>query len=144
MHHFRDELRERGWTVEYSEIGDERTTLHGELRQAIRKLEPESVHVVEPGDYRVVQSLRKACPKVEVLTDTHFLSNRVDFRRHAEGRKQLRMEYFYREMRRRHHVLMDGTQPAGGEWNYDSENRVAFGKTGPGIPPAPVGFAPDS
>jgi deoxyribodipyrimidine photolyase-related protein len=54
------------------------------------------------------------------------------------------MEFFYREMRRRYGVLMAGAQPEGGEWNYDSENREAFGKQGPGLAPAPVSFLPDA
>jgi deoxyribodipyrimidine photolyase-related protein len=67
-----------------------------------------------------------------------------DFAAHAQGRKQLRMEFFYREMRRRHKVLMDGDEPAGGQWNFDEDNREAFPKTGPSfVPPAPH-FAPDA
>ena len=56
---------------------------------------------------------------------------REEFAAHAKGRKQLRMEFFYREMRRQHKVLMDGDQPAGGTWNFDAENRGSFGKEGP-------------
>ncbi|MDZ7717141.1 MAG: cryptochrome/photolyase family protein [Balneolaceae bacterium] len=37
-----------------------------------------------------------------------------------------RMEYFYREMRRKTAYLMDGDEPEGGEWNYDEENREAL------------------
>jgi deoxyribodipyrimidine photolyase-related protein len=55
------------------------------------------------------------------------------------------MEFFYREMRRKHQVLLDGDgKPEGGDWNYDAENRGSFGKTGPVDVPAPVRFAPDS
>ena len=127
MRHFRDELRGHGWTVEYCEIGSHPTGLAGELRKTIRRLRPERVRVVEPGDYRVAQALRDACPEIDIVTDTHFLSTIEDFRHHARDRKQLRMEFFYREMRRRYGILMDGTRPAGGEWNYDAENRGAFG-----------------
>lgn len=144
MRHFRDELRGGGWTVYYREIDTQPATLPGGLRQAILKLKPQRVRVVEPGDYRVVQALRQVCPAIDIVTDTHFLSTVEDFRRHSQGRKQLRMELFYREMRRRHGVLMDGTQPEGGEWNYDSKNRGAFSKQGPGLLPAPAAFAPDA
>ncbi|MFN0167352.1 MAG: cryptochrome/photolyase family protein [Bryobacteraceae bacterium] len=144
MRHFRDELRAGGWTVDYREIDAQPATLPGELRRALRKLKPQRVRVVEPGDYRVVQALRQVCPAIDIVTDTHFLSTVQDFRRHAQGRKQLRMEFFYREMRRRYGVLMAGTQPEGGEWNYDSENRGAFSKQGPGVLPAPAAFLPDT
>lgn len=33
------------------------------------------------------------------------------------------MEYFYREMRKKYSILMDGEDPVGGQWNYDFENR---------------------
>ena len=143
MRHFRDELRAGGWTVDYREIDRQPTTLSNELRRTLVTLKPQRVRVVEPGDYRVLEALRSVCPLIDIVTDTHFLSTVADFRRHAEGRKQLRLEYFYREMRQRHGVLMEGAKPAGGAWNYDSANRGAFGKAGPGLVPAPAAFLPD-
>ena len=66
----------------------------------------------------------------EECDDFHFLASRADFVAHARGRRQLRMEYFYREMRQRHRVLMedDGKRPLGGQWNFDADNRGAFGR----------------
>jgi deoxyribodipyrimidine photolyase-related protein len=82
---------------------------------------------------------------LEVRTDTHFLSTIDEFRMHAAGRKQLRMEFFYREMRKKHGVLLepDG-KPVGDVWNFDAENRGSFGKKGPGLLPAPRRFLPDA
>ena len=60
------------------------------------------------------------------------------------GRTQLRLEYFYRTLRKTFGVLMDGGQPAGGRWNYDDQNRGAFPKAGPGVLPAPARFVPDA
>jgi deoxyribodipyrimidine photolyase-related protein len=54
------------------------------------------------------------------------------------------MEYFYREMRREHRVLMDGDEPAGGQWNFDADNRESFGKGGPAGVPAHARFEPDA
>jgi len=144
MRHFRDELREGGWRVDYRELGDadNRGSLAAELARALETLRPESVHVVEPGDWRVRESLLRACPQIRFLEDRHFMCSRAEFERHAHGRKQLRMEYFYREMRVRHGILMDGGQPCGGSWNYDQENRESFDSRGPGLIPAPVSFAP--
>lgn len=145
MRHFRDELLDKGWRVEYREIDKRPSTLAGELKSAIDQLRPQRVRIVEPGDYRVAESLRQACPGLDVVTDTHFLSTLDEFRAHAKGRKQLRLEFFYREMRRRHNVLMEADgQPVGGEWNYDAENRGSFGKRGPGFLPAPIAFEPDA
>jgi len=42
-----------------------------------------------------------------------------------------RMEYFYRDMRRQTGYLMDGSEPEGGEWNYDGQNREKLPKNHP-------------
>lgn len=142
MRHFREALRGRGWRVEYTEL--KRSSLGQELAKAVKKFRPERVIVVEPGEYRVREELLAAVADIEIRTDRHFMSSVQDFREHAEGRKQLRMEYFYREMRRRYGYLMQGKDPVGGAWNYDEENRGAFPKQGPGLLPAPLEFSPDS
>jgi deoxyribodipyrimidine photolyase-related protein len=71
-----------------------------------------------------------------------------EFAAYAAGRKSLRMEYFYREQRRRHGVLMrddgQGAVPIGGQWNYDADNREAFGRAGPGALPPRATFEPDA
>ncbi|MEM1398699.1 MAG: cryptochrome/photolyase family protein, partial [Pseudomonadota bacterium] len=56
-------------------------------------------------------------------------------------RKQLRMEYFYRDMRRKTGLLMDGDEPVGGKWNFDAENR----KRPPSelVYPEPLDLSPD-
>jgi len=143
MRHFRDELREAGWQVDYREIGSLETSLAAELDKAIRRFSPQRVRVVEPGDYRVRESLAAACPTLEILPDRHFLCSAEEFRAHANGRKQLRLEYFYRQMRARYGILMEAGSPSGGQWNFDASNRSAFKKEGPGMVPPPVSFPPD-
>ncbi|MBM3406241.1 MAG: cryptochrome/photolyase family protein [Betaproteobacteria bacterium] len=158
MRHFAAELRERGWPVDYHALDH----THGPLASLAQGLtglmarhRPRAVVLAEPGDWRVDQSLREACARenvpIEVRVDRHFLCTRETFERHAAGRKQLRLEYFYREMRRRHDVLMvddassaDGRGPAGGQWNFDADNRESFGAEGPGALPSPRRFAPDA
>ena len=77
-----------------------------------------------------------------LLPDDRFLCPDAEFARWAEGRKQLRMEFFYRDMRRRTGLLMEGDTPAGGQWNFDHDNRK------PAKPdllrPQPPRFAPDA
>jgi hypothetical protein len=92
----------------------------------------------------VLESLRQACPSVETIEDEHFFATIADFAHHARGRKQLRMEFFYREVRRRYGILMSGSKPEGGEWNYDAQNRGSFGRGGPGLLPQPASFVPTS
>ena len=142
MRHFREALRRNGVRVEYTELAAGRLGDH--LAAAVERLKPERVVVVEPGEYRVQQELKEACPRLEIVDDDHFYCSRGEFRRWAAGRKQLRLEYFYREMRRKHGVLMEGEEPCGGAWNYDAANRGSFGKRGPGLLAAPRRFEPDT
>jgi len=78
---------------------------------------------------------------VEIRSDDRFLCSRAGFADWAQGRKDLRMEFFYRTMRRQTGWLMDGEKPAGGRWNYDSENRKTLPRQV--IPPPRLCFAPD-
>lgn len=150
MRHFRDHLRAAGVTVLYRELDAEpgETTLKAALATALECCRPAAVIVVKPGDYRVEQALRSTAQAagiaLDIRTDRHFLSTPEEFAEHAAGRKQLRMEFFYRALRRRTGVLMDGDQPVGGRWNYDAENRGAFGRQGPGLLATPPAFAPDA
>ncbi len=150
MRHFRDRLIKSGKRVEYRQLDDRSNEgdLAAELRAAIRRLRPQRIVLVEPGEWRVQQSFLETAAamgvELELRSDRHFLCSHQQFAKHAEGRKQLRLEYFYREMRKRHDVLMEGTQPLGGKWNYDADNRGSFKKSGPGKVPAPKRFRPDA
>jgi len=150
MRHFRDQLRRRGFTVHYRRLDESRNRgdFASELAAAVDQLRPERLRLVQPGEWRVDQLFRQTAQRlgvdVEVLPDRHFLCTPDEFAQHARGRRQLRLEYFYREMRRRTGTLMDGAKPTGGAWNYDAENRSAFGKSGPASLPAPVRFRPDA
>ena len=151
MRHHRDALRAQGFTVHYApldQLGNTQT-LAGELTRTARLLAPERLIITEPGERRVTQALATAAAAlglpIEIRPDRHFLCTLEQFRQHAAGRKQLRMEYFYREMRRQHGVLLTAEQePEGGEWNFDHDNRGSFPKSGPGPLPAPIAFPPDS
>jgi deoxyribodipyrimidine photolyase-related protein len=158
MRHFRDRLVEEGLAVDYTELAPAArkaapATLAAALAASLRRLakggwQPERLVVVEPGEWRVQEALRAAATEaripLEIRTDRHFFSTRDEFAAHARGRKQLRLEYFYRPLREKFGVLMDDGEPAGGQWNFDAENRGAFGKAGPGMLPAPVAFPPDA
>ncbi|MBL9203345.1 MAG: cryptochrome/photolyase family protein, partial [Opitutaceae bacterium] len=134
MRHFRDALIARKIPVRYTELDDAANTqtLAGELRRAVATLRPEKLVVTEPGDWRVWRALEAEAEAIgvplEVRQDRHFLCSIEAFRVHAAGRKQLRLEFFYREMRRKHRVLLDAAgEPEGGQWNFDPENRGSFG-----------------
>ena len=109
---------------------------------------PDTLVMVEPGEWRVRAALEAAANEagipLEIRADRHFFSSREEFATHAQGRKQLRLEYFYRPLRERYAILMDDGEPAGGQWNFDAENRGSFPKSGPAKLPAPVRFSPDA
>ncbi|MEM9661641.1 MAG: cryptochrome/photolyase family protein [Planctomycetota bacterium] len=138
---------EQGLRVEYVRLDDEENTqsFAGEIERAVERFDAKQVVVVEPGDHRVRADIERACGNanvdLKVLDDSHFLTTPADFGEWASGRKQLTMEYFYREQRRKLDMLMDGKDPVGGEWNYDKENRETF--KGPPRPTPPPSFEPD-
>lgn len=149
MRHFRDELAAQGWPVHYVALADSPLLSFSErFVQALRGLQPEVIVTCEPGEWRVlalVQDAAAACDvPLDVRPDTHFLCNREEFAAWAGASRQLRMENFYRHMRRRHGILMDGDAPAGGRWNFDADNRRGYPKQGPGLIPEPLRFEPDA
>ena len=149
MRHFAGELRAEGCVVDYLELGGEGAprSFAEALTQAVERHAPRAVVVTEPGEWRVLQSMRDwpdllPCP-VEIREDTRFLCSIDGFaawaRRYSSG---VRMEYFYREMRRRTGYLMRGDKPEGGAWNFDRENRARL-PADVAIPTRPA-FAPDA
>ncbi len=143
MRKFAETLRADGWQVRYTRLDDDENTgsIVGELVRRAAETGAQEVLATEPGEWRLIQALNAAPLRVTLLDDTRFLASHSEFERWAEGRKQLRMEYFYREMRRKTGLLMNGDQPEGGKWNYDHDNR----KPAPGdvTYPGPLQFAPD-
>ncbi|MFO1055463.1 MAG: cryptochrome/photolyase family protein [Dongiaceae bacterium] len=145
MRHFQAGLQARGIRALYSRIDDpaNRGDLGGEIRRRWEALQPERLIVVEPGDWRVREILKGLGLPLEIRPDRHFLCDHETFREIAGAQPRLVLERFYRTMRRRLDLLMDGADPVGGQWNLDRENRAAFGRRRPAIPP-PLGFAPDA
>jgi deoxyribodipyrimidine photolyase-related protein len=148
MRHFADELRAAGLTVDYVTLGsaENQAGFTGQIAHAIAKYRPARIVVTEAAEWRVADEIagwrtRFAMP-VEIRPDGRFLCSPAEFRAWAEGRKQLRMEYFYRDMRRRTGLLMEGVQPEGGKWNFDSENRKPADIDL--FMPRPRTFAPDA
>jgi len=54
-----------------------------------------------------------------------FVTTQAEFAEWAQGRgrRRLVMEDFYRDVRRRTGILMEGDEPIGGRWNFDADNR---------------------
>ena len=149
MRHFALRLHELARPLLYTRLDDTDNlgSLAAVLRRTLQTHKPQALIVTEPGDLRVrtaLEQVAKDCQvPIQVRTDRHFYSTASEFAAHAAGRKQLRLEFFYRELRQKTGILMDGKKPLGGQWNYDEDNRESFGHKGPGLVPPPTRFAPD-
>jgi deoxyribodipyrimidine photolyase-related protein len=153
MRHFAIALRSEKRPLHYTQLDDAGNagSLAAQLQQDITRLHPQHLVMTAPGDWRVLQAIQAAAKAsgltLDVRDDRHFYCTVRDFAAHAAGRKQLRMEFFYREQRKRFGVLMqpdDPAKPVGDQWNFDADNREAFGAKGPGAVPPRTRFEPDA
>jgi len=140
MRHFSEQLKEKDYNIEYITLDDPDNSgsFAGEIRRIVGKYSLDRVVITHPGEYRVLEDIRcledELSIPIEIRADGRFLCSLDEFSSWALNRKQLRMEYFYREMRKKYNILMDGNEPLGGQWNYDAENRKPP-KDGLTIPP---------
>ena len=175
MRHFAAQLRQRGWNVDYRALDTHHDkTLAAGLLAAIEAHQPQAVIGVEPGDLRVRAQLddifanaiksgasraRKTgaaaskdfnklnSTQIDWREDKHFLCSLPQFRKWAGTSSNLRMEFFYRTMRKQYKVLVEGKandEPTGGQWNFDADNRKSFGKAGPQNVPVALQYKPDA
>ncbi len=129
MRHFADELRANGWAVDYRKLDQTSATgsFTSEIEAGIARHKPTRIAVTSPGEWRVLEAMRGWSERfglpVDIHDDDRFICTTAEFATWAKDRKQLRMEYFYRDMRRKTGLLMDGDKPIGGQWNFDHDNR---------------------
>lgn len=133
MRHFCQQLRQLGWQVHYHSYDPE--SPHSRLIEVVQSLcfkqDFESLVVTECGEFRLQHAIENDWQQqlsipIECYEDDRFLCSQHEFRQWAAGRKQLRMEYFYRQMRRKTGLLMDHDNPEGGQWNFDHNNRKRY------------------
>jgi len=147
MRHFASELEEQGHRVFYRRFdsNSDVCSFSDAIEAHCDEHEIDEIVLTRPGEWRVFDEFSRLEKRIGIPVSLHedrrFLSRPEEFAEWAEGRKSLRMEFFYREMRKRTGLLMDGDDPVGGEWNYDQDNRKAW----KGDPPAahPMRFTPD-
>lgn len=153
MRHFREARLREGFRVHYHALGTDPAEDRGQdfgeiLAVDIRQLQPQQLVVVEPGDYRVLAMLQGVAQAaqipLEIRSDRHFYCDHNAFAQWSKGRREWRLEHFYRWLRKRQGILMEGDQPVGGVWNLDQDNRQSFGRRGPGQLPKPKDFPPDA
>jgi deoxyribodipyrimidine photolyase-related protein len=143
MRKFARRLEADGWRVLYTRLDDPGNagSIPGELLRRAAETGATEVLATEPGEWRLIARLNEVPLTLHLFEDDRFLASHAEFAAWAEGRKQLRMEWFYREMRRKTGLLMEGDAPAGGKWNYDHDNRKPA--SGDLFQAPPLTFAPD-
>ena len=130
MRSFNDWIHERGWNSVYYELDheDNQQDLVKNLNQLIKEHQIEKFEYLAPDEWRLDQQLKEFCNSLDIewqgYDTEHFFTKRKDVARFFEGKKRLTMEYFYRDMRKKHHIMVDeNNDPEGGKWNYDHSNR---------------------
>lgn len=129
MRHFAEKLKHLGHHVIYLKLDDTSNTqsLTKNLRNIIQEHKIKHFEYLLPDEYRLHIQLKEFCAELKIPTkvfDTeHFYTSRNELLNFFKGKKTFLMESFYRYMRKKHAILMNGNEPIGGKWNYDAENR---------------------
>lgn len=126
--HFAEQLTTKGLNVLYVKLDDPSNSGSWveEIKRAFYSSKYQQIICTEPSEYRLLAALKeqKKTLPIIILNDLRFLASHSDFDNWAAGKKQYRMEFFYREMRKKYSILLDSkNKPEGGSWNYDKENR---------------------
>ncbi|NBW70327.1 MAG: cryptochrome/photolyase family protein [Bacteroidetes bacterium] len=126
MRHFALECHQNGYPVWYESTSQ---SFEQGLIRLLKKYEHWQLHHMELNEWDSIQALKqvqKQTNRVTTYRNTFFLADIEEFEDRIK--KGWRMEFFYREMRRKTGYLMEGEHPVGGEWNYDKENRKKLPK----------------
>ncbi|WP_026952530.1 cryptochrome/photolyase family protein [Algoriphagus mannitolivorans] len=132
MRNFAEELRSKGHQVLYFKLDDPKNQqdFSMQIHSLIKEEGFTRFEYLLPDEYRLDQQLRTLAKSLEINTEAvdtaHFLTSREFLKDFFEGKKTYLMETFYREMRKKYDILMEGKQPITGQWNYDQDNRQAL------------------
>lgn len=147
MRAFSTTLKDVGHQVIYYQLDDSKNkhNLTENLQQIIKEFDIKKFEYQLPDEYRLDEQLKDFCQKITIETgiaDTeHFLTERHELAAFFKGKKTYLMESFYRSMRKKYHIMMDGDKPITGKWNYDKENRKKLPKDH--VPTSPFLFERD-
>ncbi len=133
-------LQERGHEVLHYSLAhkDNQQDLSKNLTFLIEKHDIKKFEYQLPDEYRLDSQLKEFCEDTSIDTEAfsteHFLTSRTDLEKFYEGKKEMTMEYFYRDMRKKYELMMvNEKDPEGGKWNFDKSNRNKW-KGAPKIP----------
>ena len=146
MRHYAKELVADGFPVHY--VRGSNLSIVDTLKKLVQEKGVTHLVCVEPGEWRLKLAIEKIAQdfdlQLDMREDEHFYCSHREFREWADNKKELRLEFFYRLMRKTRNILLDKDgNPEGGQWNFDQDNRKPYPKSGPGIIETPVLFEPD-
>lgn len=134
MRAFAEELSTKKHQVIYIKLKDANNlqAFDENIKQLISEYQFTHFEYQLPDEYRVDVALKELCNTISISSATvdseHFFTTRNEMGDFFHGKKTFLMESFYRAMRKKHNVLMQGDQPLTGQWNYDSDNRKKLPK----------------
>lgn len=140
MRAFASDLQKQGHQVHYFDINSpaSKKSLEDNIKNLIAEKGFTKFEYQLPDEYRLDQQLKSIGNHIDIPSESfdteHFLTTREDLKSFFEGKKQLIMEFFYRDMRKKFDLLMEQGKPLGGKWNFDKNNRKKW-KGKPAIPP---------
>lgn len=132
MRQFAKELQQQGHRVIYLRLDDpdNQQSLAAQLPLLIENEGITRFEYQLPDEFRLDQLLQSTCASLgipcQAVETEHFLTSREFLNDFFKGKKTFLMETFYREMRKKYQVLMDGKEPITGQWNYDQDNRQSL------------------
>ena len=134
MQEFAKDLKSKNNNVIYIHINDENNlqSFDKNLEFLIYEQHFTNFEYQLPDEYRVDEVLKNFCKTISisnsVVDSEHFYTTRNELGTFFEGKKTFLLEFFYRALRKKHNVLMEGDKPVTGQWNYDGENRKKLPK----------------
>jgi deoxyribodipyrimidine photolyase-related protein len=134
MRSFAAELKSNGHQLIYLQLNNEKNlqSFEKNLQNLIETLQFTHFEYQLPDEFRVDETLKALCHSISITSfsvdSEHFYTTRNELGDYFQGKKMFLMENFYRAMRKKNGVLMEGDQPLTGQWNYDSDNRKKLPK----------------
>ena len=146
MRNFNKRLNKLGHKTHYIALDDRSNIQHlsENLKFVLNHYNATKFEYQLPDEFRLDKQLKEFSSSLKVETSAvdseHFMTSRNDLTDFFEGKKQLLMEFFYRNMRKQFNILLEGGQPLGGQWNFDKNNRNKW----KGTPEIPNPYLPKS
>ena len=132
MRNFASDLKEKSHTVLYYDINNANNPqdLSKLILQVVAEHNIKKFEYQFPDEYRLDEQLKEICTALSIESEAfdseHFFTSRYELKDFFDGKKLFLMENFYRMMRKKHHILMDGSTPVGNLWNFDHDNRKKY------------------